>query len=819
MKKINILITVPLFLMISGLYAQNIETWVKSYEKVPVEKIYLHTDRELYSTGDTIWLKTYVTDSRSGRLIPGSENVYLQLTGENGEPVLELKLMSINGQAPGQIPIPDTLQQGNYILSAFTDYLMNFGNESFFYKTVTVLEPSGSLRGVMLRKPENPVARRIADVAFLPEGGELLEGISNLIAFKAIDESGYGIDVTGAVIDASGRNVVTFRSDYKGMGLFFLNPEPGKTYHIVINESPSFKYSFDSLIVSEGIKIQLVNQTSKNLLINVTGNSDKYLNKTFYLVNMHRGNVLFYQPVQIEEKNHLVKFDSNMLGGGINQLTLLDNNLRPVSELLIFSDDIELNKLTINPDKEKVTSRVEINVLITGNDSLNDISNLSAAVVHEAVYPGNNTSQNILTHLLISSELKGFVETPADYFSDSILSANTKQRLLMLTNGWSSYFWNNIPNADADLKYKQRTGLELQGIATNSKTGEALKNKEITMIVEKDREMAILEQITNENGQFTFSGLLFNDTAKAFIQAKKQRGRKRTNISLMQEEKLPVPGFYAKSLKTNYNYPSASDITYFLTMDVKKLQNARRLRSAKPERKLKELTGDGHFRLYEQADQVIEVPKGEASFGNIVDFLEGKVAGLDINGDEISLRGTSNVSGNSSPLFLIDGLPIIENNSSNWGNESDGEITEQIISSVRKVKSIPIGDIEKVEILKNPQNLAIFGVEGANGVIAIYTRKGKEEKKENVKEVLEKKIVGYSAYRDFYSPKYLPENKRRGSSDIRITLFWEPELILKNGNANLSFYTSDQKGKYIITVEGISDAGKIRYGEASFTVE
>jgi hypothetical protein len=534
---------------------------------------------------------------------------------------------------------------------------------------------------------------------------------------------------------------------------------------------------------------------------------------------MHRGNVLFYQPIQIDSQNQLVKFNNEILNGGINQLILLDNYLRPVSELLIFSDNIELNKLKIITDKKTIASRSELNVLIESSDSLNEISNLSAAVVHEAAYPGYNASQNILSQLLISSELKGFIETPADYFSDSILNAQIKQRLLMLTNGWSSYLWNSIPNRGTELQYQQKAGLELHGIATDSRSGEPVKNKAITMMVEKDQEMAILEQETDEEGQFMFSGLLFNDTAKVYIQAKKQRGRKETNVRLVEKKRIPVPDSYIQALKTNYNYPSSTNMTVFLTMDVKRHQHARRLRSMKPEPKLKELTGDGHFRLYEQADQVIEIPKGEVSSGNVIDFLEGKVPGLSISGDDITLRGTSNFSGSSTPLFLIDGLPLIDHNPSFYTDEIDDELTEPIVSSVRKVKSIPLGDIEKVEVLKSPQNLAIFGVEGANGVIAIYTRQGKEDKKENIKEVLEQKIAGYSSYKEFYSPKYLPGNMQWGSDDTRITLFWEPELILENGSTNLSFYSSDQKGTYIITVEGIGETGKLYYGTSRFIVE
>jgi TonB-dependent SusC/RagA subfamily outer membrane receptor len=79
-------------------------------------------------------------------------------------------------------------------------------------------------------------------------------------------------------------------------------------------------------------------------------------------------------------------------------------------------------------------------------------------------------------------------------------------------------------------------------------------------------------------------------------------------------------------------------------------------------------------------------------------------------------------------------------------------------SAIDKIKSIPVGDIEKVEILKSPQNLAIFGTEGANGVIAVYTRKGKSTVSSAMaKGVIEQKIAGYASHKSFYSPKYTPE--------------------------------------------------------------
>ena len=337
------------------------------------------------------------------------------------------------------------------------------------------------------------------------------------------------------------------------------------------------------------------------------------------------------------------------------------------------------------------------------------------------------------------------------------------------------------------------------------------------MIVEKDREMAILTQTTDKTGRFTFSGMLFNDTANVYIQSKRQRGRQKTQIILQPENFVSVSNDHIKSLKSQIKLPDELQSLHPRATDLAKYRRAERIQ---PTSGILENSGDGHFRLYEQADQVLEVPERESSYGNIIEFLQGKVAGMDISGDNITFRGSSNVTGNSAPLFLVDGVPLIENRiSENPGVDSNDEFIEEASSSVRKVKSIPIGDIEKVEILKTPQNLAIFGVDGANGVIAIYTRKGREEKRDVAKDVLEKRLAGYSSYRKYYAPKYLPGAGRRIPFDFRTTLFWEPEVVLRNGKDSLNFFTSDQAGKYIVTAEGISESGKICKGTASIVVE
>ena len=232
--------------------------------------------------------------------------------------------------------------------------------------------------------------------------------------------------------------------------------------------------------------------------------------------------------------------------------------------------------------------------------------------------------------------------------------------------------------------------------------------------------------------------------------------------------------------------------------------------------------GDTHFKLYEEADYVLEVNNNE-SFDNVLDYMVGKVPGVDISANQVRIRGTSGFGASGAPLFLLDGVPV--NQQSNFeipgmnGLISETEENDKKdYELVQSIRTIPLNDVDKIEVLKSPQNLAVFGVRGANGVIAIYTRKGiTDGTTREARGILEQKIMGYSQMKTKFFPDYSVENDKK-NKDFRITLFWEPEIVINSGRTMLSFYTSDQSGTYKIFVEGITENGKICIGESEFVV-
>ena len=224
---------------------------------------------------------------------------------------------------------------------------------------------------------------------------------------------------------------------------------------------------------------------------------------------------------------------------------------------------------------------------------------------------------------------------------------------------------------------------------------------------------------------------------------------------------------------------------------------------------------------------MLEVKPFEQSYENVLDYMVGKVPGVDINGDDIRIRGASSFGANTVPMFLVDGVPLVGSQTFNLPLEvtQTKDIEGNVVTNsneqlIQTVKAIPISDVDKIEVLKSPQNLAVFGIKGANGVIAIYTRRGEANKGSSIGTgIIENKVIGYSKYREFYSPKYTPENVTDKQPDLKTLLYWNPEVKTKNGTAELRFFSSDQPGKYNVIVEGIANDGKICLGSGIIKVE
>ncbi len=808
MKKLptSILIVVVFILTLNLSFSQNSDNWLEKNDLVHYRKLYLHTDRELYFLEDTIRFKAYYLNGQSQQFISGSYNLYVSLINAEGELVHNEVIPISKGIGLGNISISDTIQDGNYVLRAYTEFQKNIGEDTYFYKKLKISKVENSLHVNDI--PENLIHNtEKIDVAFLPEGGFLLENELNNVGFKVLNENGQGIPVEGEIINSKGELVTLFSTSFKGMGRLYFKPLSNEKYIVKIKNHPNFEYEFDN-IKKSAIKIELKGKKDDDLLIHVLSNTDLFEGKEFYIAALCRGKVLFHKKFIHNNRISQIRLNQNILLQGINKFVLLDNELKPISERLYFSKNLNTNDIKVNISNDQFTTRTAVDIELLDSKKLyeGEFSNLSISIIDNNSISGSAPSVNILSSLLINSELKGNIETPNDFFTnDNDLSSEYKLNLLMLTQGWSQYIWDFIPEfAEDDISAKHEF-ITIKGNINRLVTKGPVADGKVLLGLFKDEGQNFYEGKTDDHGRFSFDNIYFTDSIFVFIQAENKKGRLLTDIYL-------DPVFNYQSSISKLYLPGKNILsTTPLKIYEQKYYNDLKLQEYDPNLKVinleeivvsgkKNERDDGHFSIYGKANTSFKITDDDIIYRNLFEYLAGRVSGVQVSpsGKKITIRGRSSIYGNGNPLILLDNSPI----------------------DIENIDNIPMSDIDKVDVLKNAAEIAIFGMRGANGVISIYTKNGRNIDYNDpvTKGTLAEKLKGYAAYKEFYSPKYNQKNINTEKPDHRITLYWNPNVITENGKALLSFYTSDDISNYKVFVEGITTEGKICIGSADFMV-
>ncbi len=785
-----LLFVVSFFLTAPGFFStKNQKPEAENNKSILYEKVYLHIDRELYSPGDDVWFKSYLVSGISHQLIPGYKNIYVQLVAEDGAVADEKLLLSVNGTANGDFLLNESLAEGSYTIRAYTKYLQNFGEESYFHRKIVVAKAKSSLEIEESLSEKKPSA---LDVAFLPEGGNFVVNAINHIAFKAIDETGKGIEVTGKVVDESGNEVVSFRTKYNGMGRFIMMPQENREYFALIDGFPDFIYQFESPR-PDGIALNY-KADGGYLVFTLTRNLKIYHPQEFFLVASHKGTELFSSQITMNEFQQAMRLYKGLFPPGISQITLYNQNGDKMAERLVFIRNAYEKRVAIIPDKKEYGSRgkVEMNLLalLPENDTI--LSTVSISVVNEDYFSASGNNQTIESYLLLDSELKGSIESPASCFVDEPeISGDEKLDLVMMVNGWRSYYWNELEQfAGVELPGWADYGLILEGNVNRLWGGKPVDFGKVVM-GPFSRNFLFEETTTDEEGYFSFDNLYLKDSARIMINAETKNRSKRTEIML--EQPLDFDSHFSVDFVHSICPGIQVPLKFYREIYSRQMAEQEYIKDmgsiligeVNIEGKQGPQTAD-HFRLYGEPDHSFSITSDDWNYADIADYLQTRAPGVIVTGDEIRIR-----AGYGNPLLLVDGLEVT------WEN----------------IKYIPLGDVDKIEILKSSALMAVYGSRGGNGVISVLTKMGRPdlyvEYERFVPGRITPRIKGFQQPRKFYSPQYSLNNINDPKPDFRPTLYWNPDVIFNNREAKIEFYTSDKLARYHVFVEGITKRGKI----------
>jgi hypothetical protein len=199
-----------------------------------IEKVYIHTDRNIYYPGDDIWFKAYLIDASDRFLSNHSNNLHVELISPFSKIIINRVIRLDGGLGNGDFKLPDNLKSGRYRIRAYTNYMRNFSDHLFFNKGIVLINPTDTRDDI---PDEVKDVKNKIDLSFFPEGGSLVDNVSSVVAFKAVDAMGKGCDVSGEIYASTGELITTFKSAHLGMGSFYFRPVPGLSYYSIVKDT------------------------------------------------------------------------------------------------------------------------------------------------------------------------------------------------------------------------------------------------------------------------------------------------------------------------------------------------------------------------------------------------------------------------------------------------------------------------------------------------------------------------------------------------------------------------------------------------------
>jgi hypothetical protein len=766
---------------------------INYYKTYPREKIFIHTNAQVYTPGQTIWYKVY--SSAYGKPSAISKIVYVQLTDSAGHIITQNKLPLADGFSHGNIDLSQKLPSGWYQLRGFTAWMMNFPTDNFFSSKIYVGQVGDAVNAT------EPVKKaQKYTIKFYPEGGDLIDGNEGVIAFKATGLNNLPANVHGVVIDDTRQKIADITTIHDGMGQFTIAGNAGRVYKAVVHfpdssiqtvTLPTFK--------SEGVEMRINNHGADNInmKLSYTGSRDKY--SRLLLVAFQDNGVVVTYPIKLNHGTNVFSINKKLFTMGIVRLSVFDSNNVPLAERIVFVNNHDLADIKLNANtlsfgaKGKNSMNIQAitadGTAIQGNFSVS-VRDYKTAGEEEAF------ADNICSSFLVSSELRGNLYHPGYYFQSNADSLQDQLDLVMLTNGWRHFSWDTLLNArTTKLKYAPERSQYIAGqiISKDKITGEKIK----LIIINQDSSKYIGLITPDSLGRFILRDYEHKGVSQLFVETVDSKNHiKKATVRLLNtfadslKNQTPEPFIVEwpvpKSIVSSLGTDSSFDATHGKLLQTVVIKGKK---LTPTDEEINEHVSPLYHSIQEYTLDLVNHPAPDES---LLDYIQGRFPGLQIHGDTSFIYlSTSTLRAQPQPYVYLDEKPI---------------------SSIKQVEYINLHNVALIRFIPPPVGFAPYNG-GSVGAIMIYTRNNIDDLKNMASdEVFDQYTFnGYTITREFSSPDYsIPANKN--IADNRSTLYWQPELKTNtNGEARFSFYNSDNTNGYVIIIQGMDRDGHTGY--------
>ena len=625
-----------------------------------------------------------------------------------------------------------------------------------------------------------PVFTNDFDVKFFPEGGALINIPHQNVAFKAQGADGFSKEIEGFLFNSKGDTLTNFRSEHNGMGIFTMNPVNNETYYVTVRTNDSITKRFDlPAIEPKGISIAMSHYKQEIRYEIQKTEATEWPQKLFLLAHT-RGKLAILQP--INPKRTFGKMNDSLFTEGITHFMLIDEQGNALSERLIFVPDHKPNQWQITTDQPTYGKREKVSLQIAAKDSEGNPveGTFSVSITDRKSIQPDSLADNILSNLLLTSDLKGYVEDPAFYFLNQDARTLRSIDYLMMTHGWRRHKMENVLrtpslNFTNYIEKGQTISGRIMGFF-----GANVKKGPICVLAPKYNIIATTE--TDEKGQFIVN-TSFRDSTTFLVQARTKKGFAGVDI-LMDPPQYPVATHKAPYFNgaTTFmeDYLMNTRDQYYMEGGMRVYNLKEVTVTAKRERPSSKSIYTGGINTYTVEEDRLQ------GYGQTAFDAASRLPSVTItNGSEIHIRN------NSEPAIIV-----------------IDDIVYEDASDI--LKDIQVSDMSSISLLRGA-DAVILGPRASGGAVVITLKDPRNLPARPAQGIITYTPLGYSESVEFYHPTYdTPEKKNAQRSDFRSTVYWTPELRLDaEGKATIEYYTPDSTAPEDIIIEGVDKNGKV----------
>lgn len=412
--------------------AQDLEV---IHAALPQDQPYMLFSKETYETGEDMWFKAWLFDRSLLTLSNRSQTLFLRIYDSADSLVWNEKYPISGGRAEGHVFIGEHWKTGEYRVEGYTQSSFYADStEAVFPQKIWVVDR------IDKQEPQDTRTGLQKDnirLGLYPEGGYLVQGIKNYVAFKATDNQGMPVPLSGWLCENRAR-ILNIESSHDGMGLLSFVPHEGVRYMVQLTNGQEFPLPSS---LRSGMVMHLEHTDRKNVVFSARQPRGSMPRRISLFVQM-RG-VPCYQAGGVLRDSLIISLPmSGFPGQGIAEATLFDEQQRPIAERLFYVLPDKQLTITARPSKEVYIRRDkgEVRIHVTDSEGKPVQAEICMSIFDKA-YMSQAYRETMLSYNFLSTQIRGNIHHPAYYFDRKNPDRLQALDLLLLTQGWRRYTW------------------------------------------------------------------------------------------------------------------------------------------------------------------------------------------------------------------------------------------------------------------------------------------------------------------------------------------------------------------------------------------